>query len=94
MWLEDKDIHYMIYGMIEELNNYKQIDLSKLRDQLAKDISCKGAIKANKALNQDEVDHLIKGLRACENPYFCPHGRPIIISFSQYEIEKKFKRIV
>lgn len=94
VWLEDKDIYYMIYGMIEELNNYKQIDLSKLRDQLAKDISCKGAIKANKALNQDEVDHLIKGLRACENPYFCPHGRPIIISFSQYEIEKKFKRIV
>ncbi|MFA7375924.1 MAG: DNA mismatch repair endonuclease MutL [Acholeplasmataceae bacterium] len=94
IWLDEKDLDYMIYGMIEELDRYQTIDLSRLRDQLAKDISCKGAIKANKALNSDEIYHLMSELRNCENPYFCPHGRPIIISFSLYEIEKKFKRIV
>ncbi|HBT59586.1 MAG TPA: DNA mismatch repair endonuclease MutL [Acholeplasmataceae bacterium] len=94
IWLDEKDLDYMIYGMIEELERYQTIDISRLRDQLAKDISCKGAIKANKALNSDEIFHLMSELRNCDNPYFCPHGRPIIISFSLYEIEKKFKRIV
>ena len=93
-WIEDKDIDYMVYGFIDQLQDYQQIDVALLRDQLAKDISCKGAIKANKALSMDEINYLFKDLQACDNPYYCPHGRPVIISFSLYEIEKMFKRIV
>lgn len=93
-WLDDKDVDYMVYGLIGQLQDYQKIDLSRLRDQLAKDISCKGAIKANKALSMIEISHLFKDLQACDNPYYCPHGRPVVISFSQYEIEKMFKRIV
>jgi len=94
IWLEEKDLDYMVYGLIEQLRDYNHIDLSKLRDQLAKDVSCKGAIKANKSLSTDEINHLFSGLQACENPYYCPHGRPVVIQFTQYEIEKLFKRIV
>ena len=94
LWLEEKDIDYMVYGLIEQLRQYNAIDLKKLRDQLAKDVACKGAIKANKPLNHLEIDHLMHALNQCENPYYCPHGRPIVISFTQYEIEKLFKRIV
>lgn len=93
-WLEEKDIDYMVYGLIEQLRTYQSIDLKKLRDQLAKDVACKGAIKANKALSMIEIDHLMTELNQCDNPYFCPHGRPIVISFTLYEIEKLFKRIV
>jgi DNA mismatch repair protein MutL len=84
----------MVYGLIEQLRQYNAIDLKKLRDQLAKDVACKGAIKANKPLNHLEIEHLMHALNQCENPYYCPHGRPIVISFTQYEIEKLFKRIV
>jgi DNA mismatch repair protein MutL len=94
VWLEEKDIDYMVYGLMEQLRQYQSIDLKKLRDQLAKDVACKGAIKANKPLSSIEIDHLMVELNACENPYYCPHGRPIVISFTQYEIEKLFKRIV
>jgi DNA mismatch repair protein MutL len=94
IWLDEKDIDYMVYGLIEQLRQYQTIDLKKLRDQLAKDVACKGAIKANKPLSMLEIDHLIQSLSDCENPYYCPHGRPIIISFTQYEIEKLFKRVV
>lgn len=94
IWLEEKDIDFMVYGLIEQLRQYQSIDLKKLRDQLAKDIACKGAIKANKPLSMLEIDHLMQSLSACENPYYCPHGRPILISFTQYEIEKLFKRII
>lgn len=94
LWLEEKDLDYMVYSLIEQLRQYQSIDIKKLRDQLAKDVACKGAIKANKALSLIEIDYLMTALNQCDNPYYCPHGRPIVISFTQYEIEKLFKRIV
>ena len=57
-------------------------------------ISCKAAVKANHAMTYDEALSLIKELLTLENPYNCPHGRPVIVSISQYELEKKFKRII
>jgi len=57
-------------------------------------LSCKAAVKANHSFSFEEATSLIKELLTLENPYHCPHGRPVIISMSQYELEKKFKRIV
>jgi DNA mismatch repair protein MutL len=57
-------------------------------------LSCKAAVKANHAFSHEEASALIKELLTLENPYHCPHGRPVIISMSQYELERKFKRIV
>ena len=55
-------------------------------------LSCKHAIKANEAVSLEELTNLINDLRKCNNPYNCPHGRPTIIFYSTYEIEKQFKR--
>jgi len=60
----------------------------------AASMSCKAAVKANHVLSFDEAAALIKELLTLENPYHCPHGRPVIISMSQYELERKFKRIL
>lgn len=57
-------------------------------------MSCKAAVKGNQHLSVREAEALIDELLTLENPYHCPHGRPVIISMSQYELEKKFKRIV
>ncbi len=57
-------------------------------------MSCKAAVKGNHKLTYEEFQALLDDLMTLENPYFCPHGRPIIISMTRYEIEKKFKRIV
>ncbi len=57
-------------------------------------MSCKAAVKGNTKLSYEEARKLIDSLMELENPFHCPHGRPIEISFSKYEIEKKFKRIV
>ena len=57
-------------------------------------LSCKAAVKANHTFSKEEADALIRELLTLKNPYFCPHGRPVIISMSQYELEKKFKRIL
>jgi DNA mismatch repair protein MutL len=57
-------------------------------------LSCKAAVKANHAFSMKEAEALIQELLTLENPYHCPHGRPVIISMSQYELEKKFKRVL
>jgi len=64
------------------------------RDSLAKSIACKAAIKANHKLSRKEMLNLINDLFACHVPYFCPHGRPLIIKMPLSDFEKKFKRIV
>jgi DNA mismatch repair protein MutL len=57
-------------------------------------LSCKAAVKANHTFSHEEATALIQELLTLENPYHCPHGRPVIISMSQYELERKFKRIL
>ena len=57
-------------------------------------MSCKAAVKGNQRLSTEEANELIDRLLKLENPYLCPHGRPTIISFSKYELEKKFKRVL
>ncbi len=57
-------------------------------------MSCKAAVKGNQRLSQTEARMLIEQLLTLENPFHCPHGRPIIISMTKYELEKKFKRII
>jgi DNA mismatch repair protein MutL len=61
---------------------------------LAKSLACKKSIKANEYHNATEIEYLLDDLRNTENPFTCPHGRPIIIKFDKYEIEKWFKRVV
>lgn len=57
-------------------------------------MACKSAIKGNTKISYEEAQHLVDELLTLENPYTCPHGRPTIISMSEAEIEKKFRRIV
>lgn len=66
---------------------------SKIFEKLA-GMSCKAAIKGNSRISQTEARALIEQLLELENPFNCPHGRPIIISMTKQEVEKKFKRIV
>ena len=80
--------------MIKYIVEKGTIDLKSIRDELAKRISCKGAIKANRNMEETEINALVKQLSECKNPFTCPHGRPTIITITQKEIEKLFLRIM
>jgi len=67
---------------------------SGISDEAIYMMSCKSAIKANRRMEKDEIKALIDQLLSTENPYTCVHGRPVIISISQRELEKRFKRII
>ena len=70
----------------------KNFSKEKFMENIAITMSCKLSIKANQNISIEEMENLINNLRNCDNPYTCPHGRPTIISFSNYELEKLFKR--
>ncbi|MCX7785516.1 MAG: DNA mismatch repair endonuclease MutL [candidate division WOR-3 bacterium] len=74
-----------------ELTRVDKKQLS-FKEEIAKLIACKGAVKANQRLSQPEMEALINKLFACKDPYFCPHGRPTIIKISREELDKKFGR--
>ena len=76
------------------LTKEKDFSLEKFNDNLAKTVSCKMSIKANTYIDKPSMESLINDLRKCKNPYNCPHGRPAIIHFSIYELEKMFKRSI
>lgn len=67
---------------------------SDISDEALYMISCKGALKANRTLSNEEIRGLIESLCALENPYTCVHGRPVILKMEKKEFEKRFKRIV
>jgi DNA mismatch repair protein MutL len=61
--------------------------------KIAAAFSCKNAIKAGEQLSQAQMHAMVDQLFACESPYFCPHGRPVIITMDLEEFDRKFKRI-
>lgn len=84
----------VIDEMIQQLMEEDRIDILKLREEAAILMSCKRSIKANHYLNQTDMFHLLEDLRKSTDPFTCPHGRPIIVFFSEYEMEKMFKRVM
>ena len=75
------------------INDYN-VDRIKFNDSIAKTLSCKMSVKGNTRISNDAMQQIIDDLVVCDNPYNCPHGRPTIISFTKYELEKMFKRVM
>jgi len=86
---EDLQIRKIIELIIEKEKNFT---IDKFNDHLAATLACKASIKANTNISINEMESLINDLRKCNNPFNCPHGRPSIIFYSNYELEKLFKR--
>ncbi|RIL73222.1 DNA mismatch repair endonuclease MutL [Staphylococcus devriesei] len=94
VWFPKAEAQEIIQDMVELVLNHKKVDIKKMREDAAIMMSCKKSIKANHYLKNNEMADLIDQLREAEDPFTCPHGRPIIINFSNYELEKLFKRVM
>lgn len=85
--------------VLEEMSEYilaerKGINIGKLREKAAIMCACKASIKANDRMTKEEGEGLLQRLATCSQPYTCPHGRPIIVHLSTYQLEKMFKRVM
>lgn len=93
-WFPKGEEKQIIEEMVEQLLLMKKVDIKKLREEAAIMMSCKASIKANRHLRNDEIQALLDDLRKASDPFTCPHGRPIIVHYSIYEMEKMFKRVM
>lgn len=83
----------IIREMIDMLLITGSVSVKKFREATAIMMSCKRSIKANHHLNEAQARVLLTDLAQCENPFNCPHGRPVLIHFSNSDMEHMFKRI-
>ena len=93
-WLGDKNVSLKLRKIIEVILSTKEFSKEKFNEKIAITLACKMAIKANDYISLEEADRLLDDLLKCNNPYTCPHGRPTIINYSYYELEKLFKRVM
>jgi len=82
-----------IEEMIDFFLDKNNLSVELFREATAIMMSCKRSIKANHHLSKEEAVALINQLPECENPYNCPHGRPVLVKITAYELEKLFKRV-
>ncbi|SIS37404.1 DNA mismatch repair endonuclease MutL [Salimicrobium flavidum] len=93
-WFPEGYESEVIEEIVEELEQTDRLSIEELRDDAAALMSCKGSIKANHHLTTNDMEVLLEDLTAAKDPFTCPHGRPIIVFFSGYDIEKMFKRVM
>lgn len=84
----------MFKRLLYELNEHEKIANPEFVLEKLASMSCKAAIKGGMKVSYDEMNNLMNQLMSLENPYNCPHGRPVFILITKTELEKKFKRIV
>lgn len=94
VWIKQGTEIESIQDIVMQLLNKEHLSIAKVYDNIAKSVSCKKSLKANMLIKVEEVDQLLNDLDKCKIPYTCPHGRPTLIKFTLYELEKLFKRVV
>ena len=93
-WLLSGYENESIQRLVELVINDYNIDRIKFYDNISKTLACKMSVKGNTRINMEQMQSIIDDLVLCDNPYNCPHGRPTIITFTKYELERMFKRVM
>lgn len=92
-WFKAGQEEDTIKEMVDWVLRDGKISVAAFREKTAIMMSCKRAIKANHHLDDQQARALLQKLPQCENPFNCPHGRPVLVHFSNTDLEKMFKRI-
>ncbi len=92
IWLPKGNEERAIQKIIEIVIDKESFDMKRFVHMVAATVACKASIKANDHIEKEDMEVLLERLRACKNPFTCPHGRPTIITYSKYDLEKLFKR--
>lgn len=93
-WLEERYLKTATLKIIEIIIQGDSFDKARFIEKVAIMVACKISIKANDHMTHENMQDLLDRLLAAEHPFTCPHGRPTIISYSNYDLEKLFKRVM
>lgn len=93
-WIKKEYTNETIRKIIEVIIEHKDFNKEKFNERIAITLACKMSIKANEHISHEEMVVLLDRLRNTNNPFTCPHGRPTVITYTIYELEKMFKRVM
>lgn len=91
-WIMDDVAEECIRKVIDIIITRESFDFDLFVWKMAATMACRMSIKANDYISYDDQMFLLDSLRKCDNPFTCPHGRPTIITYTKYDLEKLFKR--
>jgi len=91
---KDSDYRRLLSEILEGLESEERmLDVERIRDRICVSTACRAAVKVNMPLTPEKMQWLLDQLSLTRIPTSCPHGRPVILRFSMYEIERNFGRI-
>ena len=94
-WFKEGLEELFVKNVLEKIITMdKHFDLERFNDSISAMMACKASIRANTEISLEEMQKIIDDLKTCKNPYNCAHGRPTIIHYPTYELEKLFKRVM
>jgi len=90
----ERDTDEVFRGAVEAIASNAGREHMLIEKEAIYTMACKSSIKANTVLTSIDVDVIVNRLKSLQNPYTCPHGRPVLVKLTRRELEKLFKRIV
>ncbi len=91
-WIKEGYEEECIRALIDIVAEKEEFDLDQFIWRMAATTACRMSVMANTYISEEEQEWILDNIRYCENPFTCPHGRPTIITYSKYELERMFKR--
>ncbi len=91
-WIKEGFEEECIRALIDIVADKEEFDLDQFIWRMAATTACRMSVMANTYISEEEQIWILDNIRKCENPFTCPHGRPTIITYSKYELERMFKR--
>jgi len=93
-WISEDIAEECIRKVVDIVSVKEEFDFDQFVWRMASTMACRMSIKANDYISYDDQVWLLNELRKCDNPFTCPHGRPTIITYTKYDLEKLFKRSI
>lgn len=91
-WIPEDRAEDIIRKLVDSLIEKGNFDLEKFIWHMAATIACRMSVMAGDYISEEDQEWILENIRYCDNPFTCPHGRPTIITYTKYELEKLFKR--
>lgn len=91
-WIPEDKAEHIIRGLVDLIIEKGEFDFDQFIWKMAATTACRMSVMANTYISPEDEEWILENIRYCDNPFTCPHGRPTIITYTKYELEKLFKR--
>ena len=93
-WIPEENAEEIIRKIVDIIVEKGKLDFDQFIWRMAATTACRMSVMAGDYISKEDTEWILENIRYCDNPFTCPHGRPTIITYTKYELEKMFKRVL